>query len=83
MTRAITSVLMLFTIPDVRVLHISPAAVTYIILLSIFVCLVDCWRHGELALLRNLGVATPFVAAVFLVPAVLGEALLFLIARMT
>ena len=81
LTRAIASMLMLFTLPDARVLHVSPAAVFYIVVLSVAVCLVDCWRHGELALIRNLGVALPFVVAVFLVPAVLGEVFLFLLAR--
>lgn len=81
LTRAAVSILMLLTIPGVEPLRVTPTTSAGVVLLSVGVCFVDCWRHHELPLIRNLGVSLSVVAAVFLVPVALGETVLSLLGR--
>lgn len=82
MTRAGVSIVMLLTIPGVEPLRLTATTSASVVLLSVGVCFVDCWRHHELPLIRNLGVSLSVVAVVFLVPVALGETFLSLLGRM-
>jgi hypothetical protein len=70
-TRAMVSVVFLYG--HANPVELTPMATGLMVLSAVFVSCADTHRHGERALLGNLGLETPLLVAIFAVPAVLGE----------
>jgi hypothetical protein len=78
--RAIASLLIVLSGADP--FRLSAATISSVIFLSVIVCFIDTWRHHERALLGNLAVSMPALAALYVLPAVVGEAVLFAVGRL-
>ena len=74
-TRALVSAILFLA--GLHPLRLPIHIVVVIVLVSVSVCFVDCHRHRERVLLGNLGIGSRLLIAMFVVPALLGESLLW------
>ena len=70
-TRAMVSIVLLYG--HTNPVELTPAATVLMVLSGVFVSCADTYRHGERALLGNLGLRTPVLVGIFAVPAIAGE----------
>jgi hypothetical protein len=60
-------------------LRLSVGAVLLMVVLSVTVCFFETWRRRERALIGNLAMSSWVLASLFVLPPVLGEAVLFVL----